>query len=134
MVVAEPRELSVPVITSRGVVTGTNLKTMQEQISRQVWKTTQKKVSFDIQKQKQVFMDVRPDFMNPEEPSTSEKVRDMPEWFQHIFQKKVPQKVSKLKSFLSSFLALIQDKDDIKELQELIEETPVEPQPEKRVN
>ena len=58
----------------------------------------------------------------------------MPKWFQHIFQKKVPQKVSKIKSFLSSCLVLIQDKDAIEELQALIEETPVEPQPEKRVN
>ena len=64
----------------------------------------------------------------------SEEVTEMPERFQHIFQKKVPQKLSKLKSLLSSCLALIQDKYAIKELQALIEETPVEPQPEKRVN
>ena len=79
-------------------------------------------------------MDVRPDFVDPEESSTSEEVREIPEWFRHIFQKKVTQNVSKLKSFLSSFLALIQDKDAIEELQALIEESPVEPQPEKRVN
>ena len=72
--------------------------------------------------------------MNLEEPSTSEEVKEMPERFQHIFQKKVPQKVSKLKSLLSSCLALIQDKYAIKELQELIKETLVEPQPKKRVN
>ena len=41
---------------------------------------------------------------------------------------------SKIKFFFSSFLVLIQDKDTIAELQALIEETPVEPQPEKRVN
>ena len=79
-------------------------------------------------------MDVWPDFVDLEEPSTSEEVREMPERFQHIFQKKVPQKVSKLKSFLSCCLVLIQDKYAIEELQALIEETPVEPQPEKKVN
>ena len=79
-------------------------------------------------------MDVWPDFVDLEEPSTSEEVREMLEKFQHIFQKRVPQKVSKLKSLLSSCLALIQDKDAIEELQALIEETLVEPQPEKRVN
>ena len=79
-------------------------------------------------------MDVRHDFVDPEEPSTLEKVKDMPERFYHIFQKKVPHKVSKLKSFLSSLLALIQDKDAITELQALIEETPVESQPRRKVN
>ena len=71
-------------------------------------------------------MDVWPNFLDLEEPLISEEFRDMPERFHHIFQKKVPQNVSKLKSFLSSCLALIQDKDDVIELQELIEETPEE--------
>ena len=58
----------------------------------------------------------------------------MQEQFQQIFQKKNPQKVSKFKSFLSSCLLLIQDKDTIAELQALIEETPVEPQIGNKVN
>ena len=79
-------------------------------------------------------MDVWPEFVDRVEPSTSELVREVPKWFQHIFQKNMPQKVSKLKSFLSSCLILIQDKDAITELQEMIEETLVEPQPENKVN
>ena len=94
----------------------------------------QKKDPFDIQKQKKVLLDVRHEFVDPEEPSTSKEVREMPERFQQIFQKKTPQKVSKLKSFLSSCLVLIQDLDAITELQSLIEETPVDPQLEKKVN
>ena len=72
--------------------------------------------------------------MDPVEPSTSKEVREIPERFQHIFQKNVPQKVSKLKSFLSIFLTLIQDKYAIVELQVMIEETPIELRPEKKVN
>ena len=79
-------------------------------------------------------MDVWHEFVDPGEPSTSEEVREMPERFQGIFQKNVPQKVSKLKSFLSSCLALKQDKDAIAELQEMIEDTPMEWQTEKKVN
>ena len=58
----------------------------------------------------------------------------MLEQFQQIFQKKVPHKVSKLKSFMSSCLVLIQDKDAITELQAPIEETPEESHSERRVN
>ena len=79
-------------------------------------------------------MDMWPEFVDLVEPSNSEEVREILERFQHIFHKKVPQKVSKIKSFMSSCLTLIQDKYAIEELQALIEETPVEPQPEKRVN
>ena len=65
-------------------------------------------------------MDVWHEFMDPEEPTTSKEVRDIPEWFQQIFQKKTPQKVSKLKLSLLSCLMLIQDKDAIAEWQALI--------------
>ena len=64
----------------------------------------------------------------------SGEFREMPEHFQQLFQKQIPKKVSKLKSFLLSFLALIQDKDAVIELQALIGETPEESQPERRVN
>ena len=64
--------------------------------------------------------------MEPAEPSTLEEVKEIPELFQRIFQKNVPQKVSKLKSFFSSCLTLIQDKDVIAELHAMIEETPIE--------
>ena len=58
----------------------------------------------------------------------------MPERFQHILQKKAPPKVSKLRTFLLSCLTLMQDKYAIAELQAMIEEIPIEPQPEKKVN
>ena len=79
-------------------------------------------------------MDMQPEFVDPEESSTSEEVREMREWFQQIFQKKTPKKVGKLKSFLSIYLALIQDKDATTELQTLIEEALVESQPGRKVN
>ena len=77
---------------------------------------------------------MRPKFVDPERLSTSAEVREIPEWFQQIFQKQAPRKVSKLKPFISSFLTLLHDKDAIAELQALIEETPVESQPKRRVN
>ena len=58
----------------------------------------------------------------------------MPERFQHTLQKKAPPKVSKLRTFLSSCLTLIQDKDVIAELQAMIEEISIEPQPENKFN
>ena len=79
-------------------------------------------------------MDVRLEFVDTEQLSTSAEVRDMPECFQHIFQKTIPKKVSKLKSFLSSCLVMIQNKDVIAELQALIEETLEELQPGRKVN
>ena len=91
-------------------------------------------MSFDVQKQKELLWDVRPEFVDVEEPSTSEEVREIPERFQCIFQKNIPQKVSNLKSFMSSCLTLIQDKDVITKLQAMIEETPIELQPEKKLN
>ena len=42
--------------------------------------------------------------------------------------------VSKLKEFFKSCLALIHDRDDVAKLTTLVEETPRDQQPEKRVN
>ena len=77
---------------------------------------------------------MRPKFEDLEYPLTSAEVREMPGRFQQLFQKLIPKNVSKLKSFLSSFLMLIKDKYVVTELQELIEETPVELQPGRKVN
>ena len=62
------------------------------------------------------------------------EVKDMPERFQHILKKNAPPKASKLRTFLSSYLTLMQDKDAIAELQVMIDEILVEPQLEKKVN
>ena len=72
--------------------------------------------------------------MYPERPSTYAEVREMPECFQQLFENQIPKNVSKLKSYMSSCLALIQYKDDITELQALIEDTPKELQPRRKVN
>ena len=70
-------------------------------------------------------MNVCPEFVGTEQPSTLVQVKDMPERFQKIFEQKTASKstnkVSKLKPFLSSCLALIQDKDALAELGALIE-------------
>ena len=74
------------------------------------------------------------DFISLDVPSTSAEVKDMPERFQHLLQKKASPEVSKLRPFLSSCLMLIQDKDAIAELQAMIDDIPIEPQIEKKVN
>ena len=70
-------------------------------------------------------MDVCQEFIGAEQPSTSGQVKDMPERFQKIFEQqtahKSADKVSKLKPFLSSCLAIMQDKDALTELEPLIE-------------
>ena len=87
-----------------------------------------------IQKQKEVLWDVQSEFIRSKVPSTSTEVKEMPKRFQGIFQKKVPPKVSKLRTFLSNCLTLMKDKYAIAELQAMIEEIPVEPRTEKKVN
>ena len=77
---------------------------------------------------------MQPEFVDQEQPSTSGEVREIPERFQELFQKQILKIFSKLKSFLSSFLALIQDKYVVSKLQALIGETPVESQPKIWVN
>ena len=67
------------------------------------------------------------DFIIPDVPSTSTEVKDMPEPFQHLLQKKTSAEVSKLRPLLSSCLMLIQDKDAIVELQAIIDEIPIVP-------
>ena len=62
----------------------------------------------------------------------------MPERFEKIYEQrtasKSEDKVSKLKPFLSSCLALIQDKDALAELEALIETLSEEDQPANKVN
>ena len=72
--------------------------------------------------------------MDQEQPSTSAEVKEIPKCFQQLFQNHILKNVSKLKSFLSSCLALIQDKDVITKIQEIIEETLVETYPKKKFN
>ena len=57
----------------------------------------------------------------------------MPERFEQLIKKSPMKKVSKLKEFFKSCLALINDKDDVTELTTLIEETPYDLQPEKNL-
>ena len=72
---------------------------------------TQKKVSFDIEKENQVFLDSGPEFVDTNQASTYGKVREMSERFDQILRKQPTRKVSKLKEFCKSCLALIRDKD-----------------------
>ena len=83
-------------------------------------------------------MNVCPEFIGMEHPSTSGQVKYMPERFQNILEQqnanKSAYKVSRLKAFPSSCLALIQDKDALAELEALIETLSEEDPPAKKVN
>ena len=83
-------------------------------------------------------MDVCPKFIGMKQPSTLGQVKDMPERFQKTFEQqttnKSADKVSKLKPFMSSCLALIQDNDALAELGALIETLPEKDSPVKKVN
>ena len=53
---------------------------------------------------------------------------------EQLIRKPPMKKVSKLKEFFKSCSELINDKDDVAELTTVIEETPYDLRPEKRVN
>ena len=69
-------------------------------------------------------MEVRPEFVGMEQPSTSNQVKDIPEIFQKIFEqqtaRKSADKVIRIKPFFSTCLVPIKDKDALAELEALI--------------
>ena len=68
-------------------------------------------------------MEVRQEFFDTNQPSTSGEVRAMPEIFKQLIIKSPMKKVSKLKYFFKIGLELIHDKYDVAKLTSLIEET-----------
>ena len=96
--------------------------------------TTQTKAPIDVQMEKEVFLEVWLEFVDAHQPSTFVQVWTIPEGFEKLIRKPQIKKVSKLKEFFKSYLALIHDKDAIVGLATLIEETPDDMQHEKRVN
>ena len=132
MIYAKMREPNIVVVTRGGVVTGEYQNTQHGQL--QVRTATQKKVSLDVQKEKEAFLDVRLEFVKTNQPSTSGKVKAMPKRFEQLLSKQPMKKVSKLKYIFKSCLALIHDRDVVQELKSLIEETLEGPRPEKNVN
>ena len=84
----------------------------------------QKKAPLDVQHDKEVFLEVRPEFVDANQPSTSGQVKTMLERFEQLIRKPPMKKVSKLKEFFKSCLALINDKYNVAKLKTLIEETP----------
>ena len=93
-------------------------------IQPRVWPTPQKKVPFDVQKEKEIFLDTLHEFIDRNQTSTSTtvpmmsegQILEMPKIFEQLFQRKPTKKVSKLKYFLKSHLALIEYKDVVVEL------------------
>ena len=80
---------------------------------------TKTKVSFEVHKGKGVLFDTHDEFVDRNQASTSTTVPllddgpilEMPLRFDPLFQRKPTKKVSKLKNFFKSCLALIEDKD-----------------------
>ena len=131
MIFIEPWEPNVAVVMRGGAMIGAYQATQIDptmHMQPQVRPAAKKKAPIDIQEQKHIFMDVCLEFISAEKPSTSSQVKDMPERFQKIFEQrsidKTADRVSKIKPFLSSCLALIKDKEAIAELQSLIETLP----------
>ena len=72
--------------------------------------------------------------MDTNQPSISGQVRAMPEIFEQLIRRSTTKKVSKLKDFFKSCLALIHDKYIVTELTKLIEETFKDLRTEKHIN
>ena len=70
----------------------------------------QKKAPLEVQHEKEVLLEARQYFVDSNQPLTSGQVRAMPERFEQLIRRSTTKKVSKLKDFFKSFLALIHDK------------------------
>ena len=86
-----------------------------------------KKAPLDVQQEKEVFLEVRPEFVDTNQTSTSGQVKSMLERFEKLVRKSQMKNVSKLKENFNFFLALINDKYVVPEWIALIEETPHDP-------
>ena len=88
----------------------------------------QNKVSFNVKRLKEVFLEARLEFVNKNQALTSTHalplrlIREILDRFDQLFQNKLTRKVSILKYFLKIFLSLIHDKDVFVEFINLIEE------------
>ena len=65
--------------------------------------TKQKKVTFDVQKENEVFLETQHEFVDENQAPTSTVVPneglilEIPQRFEHLFQKKLTRNISKLK-------------------------------------
>jgi hypothetical protein len=89
-----------------------------------VWKATEKTHVFDVKKEKKIFEETRKEFMREQGSSskTQTKVREcgMPLEFDQSASPEDGKEVSKLVSFLYTFIELIKDEKAIQELQNLV--------------
>ena len=129
---ADPREENIVVVTRGSDAIREDQDANHGQL--QVRPTTKNKVPFHFHKEKKVFFNVRMEFVDTNQASTYGQVREIPERFDQILKKKPTRKVSKLKYFFKSCLALILNKDVVSELRILIEENTEVLQPKRRVN
>ena len=95
MIYAELKEPHIAVVTRGCDVKGVDQNTQQEQ--SQVRPVSQKKTLLDVQKEKEFFLDVRPQFVDVNQPSESGKLNTMSERFEQLLKKQPMKKVSKLK-------------------------------------
>ena len=86
----------------------------------QVWQAPQKKAPLDVDKENEVFLDMQPWFFDTNQTSKSRQVKQMAERIEKLLRKQPMKKVSKIKEFFKSCLALIHDKDVVVELKSLI--------------
>ena len=95
MTSVEPRKPKIDFITRGGVATREDQNTHHGQLH--VQPAAQKKAPLDVQKEKEVFLDVQPEFVDANKPSTYGQVKTIPERFENLMRKKPMKKVSKLK-------------------------------------
>ena len=111
-------------------------------VNQRVRLVAQKKVLFDVQKENRVLFYAHDNFIDKNKASKyttilildDGPILEMPQRFDQLFQIKLTEKVTKLKNFFKSCLALIKDKDVVEELSSLVEEPQPSVRPEKKVN
>ena len=100
----------------------------------------QNKVSFDIQKEKEVYFDCWHELVDRNKELTSMVVLnegpilEMPQWFEKLFQGKLTKKVGKLKDLFKTCLELIKEKNFVWKITSLVEEPQTNGWPKKKFN
>ena len=114
MILIEIRQPQIAVVTRGGDEMGAYQNTQQGQ--PQVKPMEKKKAPLDFWKEKEVFLDAPQEFVDINQLSTSGQVRAMPKIFEQLIGRAPMKKVSKLKDFFKTSLALIHDKYDVTKL------------------
>ena len=117
MIVVEQRSIpAINVVTRSGATTHVQ-NTEKQSIEAWVRKTSENIPAFDVDREKETFMEARRDF---DDPGTSVATTQQHQQQSHS-QEASPDQVSTLTSFLQSCMKLLRNKNALNELQKVLQ-------------